>query len=644
MRVSDDTEEERRRLYDLARASGDWMWELDEQLRYRWIDGDFEAITGIHPLSMIGQPVLDEPCLDARGRLLSRRAGLLALLRARAPCDRGITITTRARATPPLRPRATPVFDGDGRFRGWRGTVRDVSAQMLAEREAQQQHELLTKLSSQVPGVIFQYRLDPQGEGHYLYASDGVREVFGLDCRARRLDASLPFRLLHPDEVAGFHESIHDAAERLRPWTREYRIVRKDGEQRWLDTRATPERLADGSTLFHGFTADITERKQAELALRDSERANLAKNEFLSRVSHELRTPLNSILGFAQLMAMDHDNALPPEQLRRLAGVQRAGSHLLDLIDEVLDITRIERGGFDLPLQPVDLAAAVAACLRLLQPLAARHGVELPQEAAARCWVQADGRALEQVLMNLLSNAIKYNRAGGSVRLELASEASRVSLSVVDEGDGLTPAQQAQLFQPFNRLGAERRRVEGTGLGLVIARELTLAMEGRLDVQSTPGQGSRFTIVLKAAAPDQQAAAEALPPPDAPAMAVPPAPRHVLYIEDEPLNAILMQEVFRARPHWSLHVAEDGARGLQMAHRLEPDLLLVDVNLPDMNGLQVVQRLRSDARTARLRCVAFSADAMSEQIDAALAAGFDDYWTKPLDLKRLLELLALQLG
>jgi PAS domain S-box-containing protein len=606
---------------------------------------------------MMGQPRLDEPRIDARGRLLSRRAGLLAQLQAREPFARVITMCNTPRGSLHLSRSATPVFDADGRFHGWRGTARDVSAQIAAEREAQQQHELLAKLSSQVPGVIFQYRLDPQGEGHYLYASDGVRELFGLECRARRLDPGLPFRLLHPDEVPGFHESILDAAERLKPWTREYRIVRKDGQHRWLDTRATPERLADGSTLFHGFTADITERKQAELALLDSqlrweraaedkeaaERANQAKSEFLSRVSHELRTPLNSILGFAQLMAMDHDNALPPEQLRRLAGVQRAGSHLLDLIDEVLDLTRIERGSVDLPLQAVDLAAALAATLRLLQPLAARHGVELPDEPLAPCWVQAEGRALEQVLMNLLSNAIKYNRAGGRVRLALATDASRVQLSVIDEGEGLTPSQQAQLFQPFNRLGAERRRVEGTGLGLVIARELTLAMEGRLEVKSVPGQGSRFTVVLWAAAADGVAAAELQPPPTEPVPLAEPAPRHVLYIEDEPLNAILMQEVFRTQPHWSLHLAEDGTRGLQMARKLEPDLLLVDLNLPDMSGLQVVQRLKADPRTARLRCVAFSADAMREQVDAALAAGFDDYWTKPLDLKRLLQLLALQL-
>lgn len=763
------------RLLDLARASGDWMWEVDEQFRYRWIGGDYERITGLSPTAMLGQPIADEQRVDTRGRPL-RQGGLRSLLGTRSPFSRAVTLKHTPRGTLHISRSAMPVFDDAGRFCGFRGTARDVSAQMATERESHQHHERLAKLSSQVPGIIFQFRLHPGGTGEYLYASEGVRDVFGITLRpGRRLTAALPQCLLHPEDVPGFHQSIADAAERLVPWSREYCITRRDGSLRWLDSRASPERLPDGSTVFHGFTADITERKQAELALRDSEmrweraaaaagiglieidllnerltldrracqlhglpwpqpglslgewmghvheddrarthvglqrarrpegrttgrlrlmlddgtvrhlelaadarcdalgrvttllgtcrdiseqirhealqrdkeaaeRANQAKNEFLSRVSHELRTPLNSILGFAQLMAMDTSHPLPPEQQRRLAGVQRAGSHLLDLIDEVLDLTRIERGGIDLPLQPVDLTAAIVSCLRLLQPQASKHGVHLPAEPdGAACWVQADARSLEQVLMNLLSNAIKYNRRGGAVRLELVRDTSRVQLSVIDEGDGLDAHQQAQLFQPFNRLGAERRRVEGVGLGLVIARELTLAMEGRLEVHSKPAEGSRFTVVLWAA-PDGPADTAA-PDDDAAKAPAPFADRcQVLYIEDEPLNAILMQEAFRGRPAWTLHLAEDGAQGLDMARRLLPDLLLIDVNLPDMSGLDVVSALRADPATSALRCVAFSADALKEQIDTALGAGFDDYWTKPIDLQRMLELLSHQLA
>jgi CheY-like chemotaxis protein/anti-sigma regulatory factor (Ser/Thr protein kinase) len=310
---------------------------------------------------------------------------------------------------------------------------------------------------------------------------------------------------------------------------------------------------------------------------------------------------------------------------------------LLDLINDVLDIARIEQGDFGLTLKAVDASRALQACLALIQPLAQARGITLPAPPAQPCWVHADARALEQVLMNLLSNAIKYNRAGGAVEVELLRDGEHVTLAVSDEGEGLSDTQQAQLFQPFNRLGAERQRIEGTGLGLVIARQLVQAMHGRLNLTSRRGRGSRFAITLQAAAGDDSSAMSAPQPlADTPAGAEGPR-RHVLYIEDEPLNVVLLQELFATREAWSLHVAGDGEQGVAMARSLRPDLLLVDMNLPDMDGLEVLRRLRADASTASLPCVALSADAMREQIEAARAAGFDDYWTKPIDLTHLLD-------
>jgi len=759
------------RLHDLARASGDWMWELDEQLRYRWISGEFERVTGLDAHSLLGRPIADEAPL-ALGRS-PVGPGLRALLEQRQPFARAITRKLTPRGALCVSRSAMPVFDSAGSFRGWRGTTRDVTAQVEAEQQASQQHELLRKLTSQVPGVIYQYRIDAQGRGRYLYASEGVRRLFGLAPPPARHGShpDVLMRLLHPDDRSRYQQDMARGLRELRPWTGEYRVLHADGSLRWLESRAVPERLADGGTLVHGFSADITERKQVEMALRASEarwergaeaagiglveldaasgmlqldtrgsrmhglsdgpavlplqdwlqmlrsgqrgamrdgieqamvprghtegrlrlrgadrvvrhvefavdarldehghvsglvgicrdvseqmaherlrrdkaaaeRANRAKSEFLSRISHELRTPLNSILGFAELMAMDRQQPLLPAQQARLAGVQRGGRLLLDLIDEVLDLTRIEREQFALQLKPVNLDAVLGDVLRLVQPLADGRGIRLPAAATLDAgWVLADRRALEQVLMNLLSNAIKYNRAGGRVRLALQRTAGDgLDLAVIDEGQGLSPQQIAQLFQPFNRLGAERRRIEGSGLGLVIARRLMQAMNGRLDVHSTVGQGSRFSLSL-------QATAAPLPIDSAPASAPAPLdagtePRCVLYIEDEPLNVVLMEEVFRTRPGWTLHVADHGARGLVLAQALQPDLVMVDMSLLDMDGLQVIRRLRTDARTAALRCVAFSADAMSEQIAAARAAGFDDYWTKPLELRRMLQLLS----
>jgi CheY-like chemotaxis protein len=257
--------------------------------------------------------------------------------------------------------------------------------------------------------------------------------------------------------------------------------------------------------------------------------------------------------------------------------------------------------------------------------------------------VTADRRGLDQVLMNLLSNAIKYNRSGGHVAIALHTVAGRVHLSISDEGAGLTTDQQARLFQHFERLGAEGSRVEGTGLGLVISQDLAHAMGADLSVHSQPGAGSTFTLALPAAAAPPVDTASAAPAPEAPDRPAGPR-RSVLYIEDERLNVVLMEEVFRTRPEWALSIAEDGAEGLQIARQLKPNLVLIDMNLPDTTGLALIRSLRSDPATLPLCCIALSADAMREQIDAALAAGFDEYWTKPIDVPRMLRDLTQRLA
>ncbi|WP_280153277.1 ATP-binding protein [Piscinibacter sp. XHJ-5] len=764
---------EHRRLLDFGRASGDWMWETDGALRTTWVSSAFGVATGLAPESVIGEPLADQPLLDAHGAARSNGSTLGELMRRRQPFSRAVTAKQTPRGLLYVSRSAVPVFEEGGAFAGYRGTARDVSAQVAAMRRSRGQDALLRKLSSQVPGVIFQFQLNRDGSFHYPYASDGLREMFGIETPfdAAGADASLPLRMLHPEDRPGFADSIRKSADALTAWQREYRIVRGDGAVRWLETRAMPERLGDGGTLWHGFTADVTERKETELALRRSEerwemaadaagigiaeldlasggmaldrracinhgvgyplahytlaawmesihpddrdamrvgieqalqtrgthetryrlvrpdgrqttleatargrydaqgqpigvvgtcrdvtaqleierlqrdkeaaeRANRAKSEFLSRVSHELRTPLNGILGFAQLMSLDRVAALAPEQQRRLDSVVRAGRHLLALINDVLDVTRIESDDFSLQPACVDAGAALDDCLALIQPLAQEAGVTLPPPPRAACWVQADPRALEQVLMNLLSNAIKYNRPRGAVAVDVGpaageSGASRTRIAIRDEGAGMSDAQQASLFQPFNRLGAEHSRTEGSGLGLVICQRLVDAMGGRLEVRSQPGAGSTFTVELPAGAA-QPALPAAVVLADAAPVQRATGPREVLYIEDEPLNMVLMKEVFRTQPHWTLRVAEDGAAGARIARQSRPDLVLIDMNLPDTNGLALIRELRGDPRTRQLRCIALSADAMREQIDAALAAGFDDYWTKPIDVQRVL--------
>ncbi len=766
---------ERERLLDLARSSGDWMWETDAELRYTWVSGSFEAITGLPTASVEGQPIDDTPLLDELGQPLGNNATFHSLLRQHQTLTRIVTAEHTPRGLLQISRSAVPVFDGRGRFAGYRGTARDVSAHIASERQTHAQAELLRKLSAQVPGVIFQFRLFDDHTVSYLYASDAAREVLGAE-PPRDGDGGDPMamcRLMHPDDEPGFVRSLIEAALTLQPWHRECRILR-DGQVRWFEIRAVPETHPDGGTLWHGFSADITSRKEIELALRRSEerwsmaaeaagigiaqlawpsgrlcfdaracanhglahpqnnftlddwvarihvddrgragaamrqalltggsldaryrvlhpdggtptleifarctrdaqgavtgmvgtcrdvtqqvaleqlrgekemaeRANRAKSEFLSRVSHELRTPLNGILGFAQLMALDQTHPLADDQSRRLDNVLRAGRHLLELINDVLNLARIEQQDFSLQKMPVDLAATVGSVVTLMQPQSEAARVRVIVTPAEPLWAEADPRAVEQVLLNLLSNAIKYNRPQGVVRVCLARTETSVQVAVTDEGEGFTLPQQALLFQPFNRFGADERRVEGSGLGLVIARELAISMQGELHVDSRVHAGSTFTLSLPPGAPGVSGAT-APPATMAPRLAAPaPVQRQVLYIEDEPLNVLLMQEVFKTRPEWRLHVAITGTEGLAMARAQAHDLLLVDMNLPDMNGLQLIRQLRTDASLAGQHCVALSADAMQAQIDAALAAGYDGYWTKPINISRILDALAQML-
>ncbi len=762
---------ERGRLLDFARASGDWMWETDPQLRYTWVSSTFEAVTGVPAASMKGRPLNDAPLLDNQGNPLGGQHTLHRLLGEHKALMRVITDKKTPRGTLQVSRSAVPVFDAQGRFQGYRGTARDVSAHITNERRTHSQAELLRKLSSQVPGVIFQLHLRPDGTSSYTYASDASRELFGVEppSNGDGGDADAICRMLHPDDEAGFMPSLIEASKALRPWQREYRIVRH-GAERWIETRAVPERDPQGGTLWHGFAADVTARKEIELALRSSEerwslaaeaagigiaqldlgterlsfdaracanhglpfpqtayrltdwlnaihpddrgtaqarlehalatrgtldaryrfrrpdggepmlevvarcttdtsdrvngmvgscrdvtqqiaheqlrsekeaaeRASRAKSEFLSRVSHELRTPLNGILGFAQLMVIDGAHPLEPVQARRLDSVLRAGRHLLELINDMLNLARIEQQSFSLQSSPVNLAATLQTCYSLIQPMADGAGVRLIPPPKRAHWALADARAVEQVLLNLLSNAIKYNRSEGAVSVTLSRTGSRVQVAVTDEGEGLSPSQQSSLFQPFNRLGAEQRRVEGTGLGLVIARELAASMQGELQVLSEAGKGSTFTLLLPAGAPpSSKKAPHGGESADQPSPA-PTARRRVLYIEDEPLNVLLLQEVFKARPQWHLEIATDGESGLAAARAHHHDLLLIDMNLPDMNGLELIRMLRADPLAADAQCIALSADAMQTQIDAALAAGFDGYWTKPINVARILDAL-----
>ena len=418
--------------------------------------------------------------------------------------------------------------------------------------------------------------------------------------------------------------------------TGDKRYVHKNGEILWVSRTASIVRDEKGEPQhFLLMVEDISERKAAEAALRlakeEADRANHAKSEFLSRMSHELRTPLNSILGFGQLLDRQSSSEI---QRTRVRYILSAGRHLLNLINEVLDISRIEAGNLQLSLEPVCVEEAIAEAVDLMRPLAAERAIGLIASSSLETstYVLADRQRLKQVLLNLLSNAVKYTAVQGSVTLSFTeSGRNSIRVQVRDTGAGIPVEKLARLFTPFDRLGAEQSTVEGTGLGLALCQRLVQAMHGCIGVNSTLGNGSTFWLELpQAESPFQKLAAQKIA-----VAAEDPAPavgRRVLYIEDNFSNVTLVEQMLAERPNIELITAMQGRVGLELARKHSPDLVLLDLHLPDLPGWQVLGQLKADLVTRDIPVIVISADATAPQIKRLLSSGARAYLTKPLDI------------
>lgn len=359
--------------------------------------------------------------------------------------------------------------------------------------------------------------------------------------------------------------------------------------------------------------------------------ASQAKSLFLSSMSHELRTPLNAILGFAQLLEVDIKDS--PQCLESIGHIQKAGWHLLELIDEVLDLTKIETGALRLSMESIELREIIAEILQLIDPAARKQGVSIVAETApvdTSC-VLADRTRLRQVLLNLLINAVKYNRVGGSVIISAKHcDNGRIRIEVADTGSGLTPIQLEHLFEAFNRLGRESEDIEGSGIGLVITKRLIEAMGGAIGVLSTLGEGSIFWVELAVTTKVEAAHQDHRP------VAPPTRPCKLLYVEDNPVNMMLVAKIVATQPHLIMLSANTGAEGIELARTQHPDIILLDIGLPDMSGLEVLQHLQLDERTRATPVLALSAHAEPQSIKQALEAGFHHYITKPIRVKDFL--------
>ncbi len=446
--------------------------------------------------------------------------------------------------------------------------------------------------------------------------------------------------LLHPDDRAPNLDGRPRFDLDMAPTSYEFRVLLPDGSYRWLASRSAALRDEHGAVAKRvGANWDITAAKNAEAARQKTllaERESQAKSQFLSRMSHELRTPLNAVLGFTQLLQSDTALNRSHNQSVKLGHIRSAGEHLLALVNDVLDLSSLEAGTLRIDLQAVDLGAAVAQALPLVAGLAARHDIALHSRAVGGT-VLADPTRLRQVLINLLANAIKYNRPRGQVVVESDTRENFVCLRVSDTGRGLNSEQISHLFEPFNRLGMDSEGIEGSGIGLTVVKALVEGMGGQVHASSLVGQGTVFELTLPASA--GAPAPQLLHAEPAPASRRPLRAGTLLYIEDNSVNVLLVEELVKTLSGLSVVSEGTGAAGVARALSLRPDVILIDLQLPDFDGFEVLRQLRARPETSATPCIALSANAMPEDIARGLASGFDDYWTKPIKFKPFLDAL-----
>ncbi|MCY7314353.1 MAG: CHASE domain-containing protein [Rubrivivax sp.] len=517
-------------------------------------------------------------------------------------------------------------------------TLRGEAAERKrTEAALRESGERLRSILDNVPlGVMF---LDP--EGRLIECNLQFTQMVGMSMQAL-LGRSVA-ELVHPDDALHMRRLRRELLQGQAGASIDgVRLLPTTGAAAGITVRVRTSALrgADGQMLrMVGVVEDTTEHLRllgSERALQQAEAANRAKSDFLSRMSHELRTPLNAMIGFSQLLGLDRNPELVPHQRDWTQQIQRAGWHLLEMINETLDLARIESGAVQLTLTPLDVPSMVAACRAMLAGPAAQRGVQIEERLGANAaTVLGDATRVKQVLTNLLSNAVKYNREGGAVHVtSRLTAAGQVEIAVTDTGLGMSDTQVQGLFQPYNRLGREKSGIEGTGIGLVISRRLTELMGGTMGVTSTAGAGSSFIITLPATAPTEHPA-----PRNSESTPAPYQQRLVHYVEDNDTNIEVMRGVLAQRPQVLLRTSQLGLDGLAAIRRERPDLILLDMHLPDISGLELLRHLKQDVEVAEIPVIVVSADATPGQIAQALTLGAVQYVTKPLDVATFLPLV-----
>jgi len=636
------------RLNKMSRLSVDQFWELDAKLNVTWSTANVHANALNGWQLTLGGPLPAAIVCDATGRPLKPAQQMAGLLAERQHLDPTLVQLNTAEGPNWLQVSAEPLLDQTGRQIGIRGRVNAMLESISRQKHETDRDILLAQVARHVPGFFFQLEAASLEESNVSFVSDGVLRLCELKPEDIRNDFKLFINKVHRKDIQRVIRSLEKSAGTMKPWKDEFRLVVADNEVRHLVGYATPRPASNHMIAWYGFITDASEMKQLKQQKLAAEEASAVKSEFMSRVNHELRTPLNGVLGFAQLMISDPVHPLPSGQRERLGHIETAGYRLLDLIDNMLNLTRLEQRDNWIQRQEVDLQMIVEECTALARALAHDKGVTLSLTTlTSGANVMADAHALAQVLGHLLSNALTYSPPHTTVHIVVQEIESRYCVSVIDRGRGISEDKVNQLFQPFNRLGAENTKAKGAGLGLSVSQALAEAMGGRITVKSTQGKGSCFRLHLEKAVdrdsslPEERvpksglAASGSLPPASQGSVASPGGESLIVYAEDDRLNAVLITDALQRRKGFKVVHLENGRLALDFLIQRRPDLLLADINMPEMDGYELIRAIREHATLSDLICVAISADAAPEQMQAGLEAGFDAYWPKPINLSQL---------
>ncbi|MDH5180074.1 MAG: PAS domain-containing protein, partial [Gammaproteobacteria bacterium] len=471
-----------------------------------------------------------------------------------------------------------------------------------------------------------------------LQWSDEIYRIFGYEPGEFAPTYEKFIAALHPEDVTRIKESEKTAFAEGRPHSIDHRIIRPNGTEAWVHEEAIAVLDEKGKAIqLTGTVQDITERKHLEQQLADkieqAEAANFAKSTFLSHMSHELRTPLNAILGFAQILAMEHQETPAAQGIKEILS---SGWHLLELVDDLLDLSRVETDAIELAIKPVSVNSAIQDCQAMVESLLTERGIRfIPTFLNGNYSVYADRRRFKQIILNLLSNAAKYNREGGIIEVTSQQKGNQIRIAVRDTGQGIPEAMLPRLFTPFDRLGKEGIEESGTGIGLTLVKRLTQKMNGKIGVTTNAGAGSTFWIEFPAFQESDLTKSQQLQKNIQGNARMQNNEVRVLCIEDNRANMHLIESFFATRKNVRLYTATTATAGLDIARQQQPDIILMDIKLPDINGYEALAHLQASTETSHIPVIAVSAIAHVQDVAAGLKAGFKSYLTKPLNLKEL---------